>query len=155
MLKENIFYLSFVPPSKANKVKINARTFTKSNKRYIVPKDVSLKINKAIWELEIQNEEKNIKFNEPVEVDILFILPTKRRRDLDNIMKTLGDCMTTAGIIEDDNLIYKQTLEKVYIPKKEGVIIKIKKYRKKKTDENLFKQLEEFTESINGSSDNT
>ena len=154
-MKEYIFYLSFVPPSKANKVKINARAFTKSNKRYIVPKDVSLKINKAIWELEIQNEEKNIKFNEPVEVDILFILPTKRRRDLDNIMKTLGDCMTTAGIIEDDNLIHKQTLEKVYIPKKEGVIIKIKKYRKKKTDENLFKQLEEFSESINGSSDNT
>jgi crossover junction endodeoxyribonuclease RusA len=127
-LKKVTYYLSFVPPSKANRIKINSRVFTKSGKRYVVPKDVSLKINKAVWELEIQNEKYNAFFEEPVEVNILFILPTKRRRDLDNIMKTLGDCLVTARILKDDDLIYKQTLEKVYIPKKEGVIVEIKKY---------------------------
>ncbi len=148
-MKKAIYYLSFIPPSKANRIKINSRVYTKSGKRYVVPKDVSLKINKAVWELEVQNEKHNIYFEEPVEVNILFILPTKRRRDLDNIMKTLGDCMVTAQILKDDDLIYKQTLEKIYVPKKEGVIIEIKKYRNKKR-EIPFEKLENFMREING-----
>ena len=148
-MKKFTYYLSFIPPSKANRIKINSRIFTKSGKRYVVPKDVSLKINKAVWELEIQNENYKAYFDEPVEVNILFILPTKRRRDLDNIMKTLGDCLVTAQIIKDDDLIYKQTLEKVYFPKKEGVIIEIKKY-KNKNKEIPFDKLQNFMREING-----
>jgi len=151
-LKKYTFYLSFIPPSKANRIKINSRIYTKSGKRYVVPKDVSLKINKAVWELEIQNEKYNIFFEEPVEVNILFILPTKRRRDLDNIMKTLGDCLVTAKIIKDDDLIYKQTLEKVYFPKKEGVIIDIKKY-KNRNKEIPFDKLENFIRGFDGNND--
>ncbi len=151
-MKKYTFYLSFIPPSKANRIKINSRIYTKSGKRYVVPKDVSLKINKAVWELEIQNEKYNIFFEEPVEVNILFILPTKRRRDLDNIMKTLGDCLVTAKIIKDDDLIYKQTLEKVYFPKKEGVIIDIKKY-KNRNKEIPFDKLENFIRGFDGNND--
>ena len=147
-MKEVEFFLSFVPPSKANKVKLNTRAFTKSGKRYIVPKDVSLKINRAIWELSLQNEEKNVFFEKPVEVNITFILPNKRRRDLDNIMKTLGDCLTYAGIIKDDDLIYKQTLEKIHISKKEGVIIKIKPFKRRKLPD--IKPLEQFKRQLNG-----
>ncbi len=148
-MKKFTYFLSFVPPSKANRIKINSRVYTKSGKRYVVPKDVSLKINKAVWELEIQNEKYNVFFEEPVEVNILFILPTKRRRDLDNIMKTLGDCLVTAQIIKDDDLIYRQTLEKVYIPKKEGVIIEIKKYRNKDKKVPL-EELQNFVREMNG-----
>ena len=151
-MKKYTFYLSFIPPSKANRIKINSRIYTKSGKRYVVPKDVSLKINKAVWELEIQNEKYNIFFEEPVEVNILFILPTRRRRDLDNIMKTLGDCLVTAKIIKDDDLIYKQTLEKVYLPKKEGVIIDIKKY-KNRNKEIPFDKLENFIRGFDGNND--
>ncbi len=151
-MKKYTFYLSFIPPSKANRIKINSRIYTKSGKRYVVPKDVSLKINKAVWELEIQNEKYNIFFEEPVEVNILFILPTKRRRDLDNIMKTLGDCLVTAKIIKDDDLIYKQILEKVYFPKKEGVIIDIKKY-KNRNKEIPFDKLENFIRGFDGNND--
>ncbi|RMA96145.1 RusA family crossover junction endodeoxyribonuclease [Hydrogenothermus marinus] len=130
------YFLSFIPPSKANRVKIK-------NKRYIIPKDVSLKINRAIWELQKQQEKINKTFLVPVEVDITFILPNKRRRDLDNIMKTVGDCMVYAKILKDDNLIYKQKLEKIIIPNKEGIIIDIKKYKQN------IKKINSFIESLN------
>ncbi len=145
---EKIYYLSFVPPSKANRVKINSRVFSKTGKRYIVPKDVSLKINKAIWELQNQNEDKTI--SKPVEVEIIFILPNKRRRDLDNIMKTLGDCLVYAGILEDDNLIFKQILEKIIIKGMEGVIIKIREYNSKNINRTIIKKLKKYKEHING-----
>ncbi len=147
-MKEEIFYLTFVPPSKANRVKINVRAFTKSGKRYIVPKDISTKINKAIWELHLQNEKRGVFFDKPVEVFITFILPNKRRRDLDNIMKTLGDCLTYANIIKDDNLIYKQTLEKFHIKGKEGVVIRIKPLNRRKIPD--IEKLEEFKRKLNG-----
>lgn len=136
------YFLSFIPPSKANRVKIK-------NKRYIIPKDVSLKINRAIWELQKQQEKINKTFSVPVEVDITFILPNKRRRDLDNIMKTVGDCMVYAKILKDDNLIYKQKLEKIIIPNNEGVIIDIKKYKENIRKINSFiESLNEFKENI-------
>ncbi|WP_297456074.1 RusA family crossover junction endodeoxyribonuclease [Persephonella sp.] len=142
------FYLSFIPPSKANRVKINLRAYSKSGKRYIVPKDVSLKINKAIWEL--QNQHDGETFSKPVEVDILFILPNKRRRDLDNIMKTLGDCLVYAGIIKDDNLIYRQVLEKIVVKGEEGVIIKIKEHKEKSTQTKVLEKLKKYKESVDG-----
>lgn len=145
---QNKYFLSFVPPSKANRVKLNTRAFTKSGKRYIVPKDVSLKINKAIWEL--QNQHRGRKFTNPVEVDITFILPNNRRRDLDNIMKTLGDCLVYADIIDDDNLIYKQTLRKKVIKGLEGVIIKIKDYKDVNIKESIIEDLKKYKEKVNG-----
>jgi len=144
---EFIYFLSFIPPSKANRVKINTRAFSKSGKRFIIPKSVGLKINKAIWELQKQQEKYNFIFDTPVEVEITFFLKSKRRRDLDNIMKTLGDCMMYANILKDDNLIYKQTLEKIYT-KEEGVIIKIKDYEK--NDNYDLERLKNFKEWING-----
>ncbi len=145
---EKELYLSFIPPSKANKVKINLRVYSKSGKRYIVPKDVSIKINKAIWEL--QNQYDASPFSNPVEVNILFVLPNKRRRDLDNIMKTLGDCLVYAGVITDDNLIYKQVLEKVVVKGKEGVIIKIKEYVEEEKFKQDLQKLQNYKEKING-----
>ena len=136
---ENIFYVSFIPPSKANRVKINSRIYSRTGKRYIIPKSISVKINRVIWELQKQNEKKKLFFSEPVYVDITFILPNKRRRDLDNIMKTLGDCLVYAGIIEDDNLIYKQTLEKIVVKGEEGVVIKIDRYNPEEGEDFLLK----------------
>ncbi|SNZ09015.1 crossover junction endodeoxyribonuclease RusA [Persephonella hydrogeniphila] len=149
MLKNGAkYYLSFIPPSKANRVKINSRAFTKSGKRYIVPKDVSIKINKAIWELQQQHRGNPIDL--PVSVEILFILPDRRRRDLDNIMKTLGDCMVYAGIIKDDNLIYRQTLEKRIIKGEEGVIIDIFPFDEKEINRKIIDKLKRYKEKIDG-----
>jgi len=136
------YFLSFILPSKANRVKIKS-------KRYLIPKDVSLKINKAIWELQLQQEKNKKTFKVPVEVDIKFILPNKRRRDLDNIMKTLGDCLVYANVIEDDNLIYKQKLEKFIVPKEEGIIIDIKEYKEDIKKINTFiKNLNKYKEKF-------
>ena len=142
------YFISFIPPSKANRVKINSKIFTKSGKRYIIPKDVSLKINKVIWELQLQNENKPI--DKPVSVEIIFILPNRRRRDLDNIMKTLGDCLVYAGILKDDNLIYKQILEKKIIKGEEGVIIRIYPYDNKDIEPKLINKLKRYKEKIDG-----
>ncbi len=145
------FYLSFVPPSKANRVKINARAFSKSGKRYIVPKDVSLKINRAIWELNNQHPLDKPLFSSPVKVEIVFILPNKRRRDLDNIMKTLGDCLVYANIIEDDSLIYIQELKKQVIKGEEGTIIKISTLKKTEfLSEKQLNQLKMYKGNIHG-----
>ncbi len=146
-----IYYLSFIPPSKVNRIKINLKAFSKSGKRFIVPKDVSAKINRAIWELQQQNTKSTLK--EPLEIKIDFILPNKRRRDLDNIMKTVGDCLVYAGIIEDDSLIFKQTLEKHIIKGKEGVIIRIRKYNSRNISENDIIKLERFKRKVNGIND--
>ncbi len=145
------YFLSFVPPSKANRVKINSRVFSKSGKRYIVPKDVSLKINKAIWELGLQFEKNKKTFKNPVKVNITFILPNKRRRDLDNIMKTLGDCLVYANIIEDDNLIYVQNLQKFIVKGEEGVIIEIEELENiNNIDKQKLTSLKKYKENLNG-----
>ncbi len=149
MLKKRLeYFISFIPPSKANRIKINTRAFTKSGKRYLIPKDVSLKINKVIWELQNQNNYPPIDI--PVTVEILFVLPDRRRRDLDNIMKTLGDCMVYAGILKDDNLIYRQILEKKVIKGEHGVIISIYPYDDKKIEVKLINKLKKYKERIDG-----
>ncbi|MBK3332607.1 RusA family crossover junction endodeoxyribonuclease [Persephonella atlantica] len=142
------YYLSFVPPSKANRVKLNLRAYTKSGKRYIVPKDVSIKINRAIWELQNQHSGESISI--PVYINVIFILPNRKRRDLDNIMKTLGDCLVYAGVLKDDNLIFKQTLEKRVIKGMEGVIIEIGLYNKKKINDKIIEELRSYKEGIDG-----
>jgi len=68
-------------------------------------------------------------------------------------MKTLGDCLVYAGIIEDDNLIFKQTLEKHIIKGKEGVIIRLKKYNERRLSEKELNKLEGFKRMIDGNND--
>lgn len=41
--------------------------------------------------------------------------PCLTKPDLDNVAKTIGDCLTQAGIIEDDRMIVVLTLRKVYV----------------------------------------
>lgn len=143
------YYLSFIPPSKVNRIKINSRAFSKSGKRYIVPKDISIKINKSIWELSLQFEKNKKTFKNPIKVNITFILPNKRRRDLDNIMKTLGDCLVYANIIKDDSLIFIQNLEKWIIRGEEGVIIEIEELKDIKIDEKKIYQLKKYKDNLN------
>lgn len=42
----------------------------------------------------------------PITVQMVFYYPTKHRKDIDNSMTTLLDCMKTAGIIEDDDVTH-------------------------------------------------
>lgn len=46
----------------------------------------------------------------PITVQMVFYYPTKHRKDLDNSASTILDCMTKAGIIEDDDVSHVNEL---------------------------------------------
>ncbi|RUM30094.1 MAG: RusA family crossover junction endodeoxyribonuclease [Aquifex sp.] len=82
---------------------------------------------RAIWELKEQYKDKPIDYE--ISVDITLILPNRRKRDIDNMLKSLWDVMEKAGVIKNDNLIYEVHTIKKIEKGKEGVIIKIKRFQ--------------------------
>lgn len=46
----------------------------------------------------------------PIAVQMVFYYPTKHRKDIDNSMSTILDCMKTADIIEDDDCLHVNEL---------------------------------------------
>lgn len=59
-------------------------------------------IKDAVQQLKTQFEGYKIT-SYPILVQMVFFYPTKHRKDIDNSMSTILDCMKTAGIIEDDD----------------------------------------------------
>ena len=58
----------------------------------------------AVWELSVENHWP--KFGcDRVRVEIEAWMPDRRRRDLDNILKSLLDSLTHAGVWDDDSQI--------------------------------------------------
>lgn len=51
------------------------------------------------------------RFISPVEVTMTFCPPDKRRRDLFNLEKACSDILVKAGILADDSLIHRGTLQ--------------------------------------------
>jgi crossover junction endodeoxyribonuclease RusA len=51
--------------------------------------------------------------NLDIDLDVICVLhpPDKRRRDLDNAWKVIGDAITKAGVWQDDKFIRRLTLE--------------------------------------------
>jgi crossover junction endodeoxyribonuclease RusA len=41
----------------------------------------------------------------PLEIRIAAFPPDRRKRDLDNLLKSVLDCLEASGVIENDNLI--------------------------------------------------
>jgi len=97
----------------------------KSGKVFKPPRVTNWEV-RAVWELKQQYTEKPIDYE--ISVDITLILPNKRKRDIDNMLKSLWDVMEKAGVIKNDNLIYEVHTIKRIEKGKEGVIIKIKKF---------------------------
>lgn len=120
--------LDFIPPPKSNRY-----LATRSGKRFL-PGNIAKAIEDTIFILKLIKKQQRVRtIKDYVYLKVLFILPDKRKRDLDNIMKTLGDCLEEAKIIENDNLIAKQLLEKALSTnKKARTIIKIYPYKLKK-----------------------
>lgn len=48
----------------------------------------------------------------PLEVEIVAVLPDRRRRDVDNMLKAALDAMQHAGLYGDDSQIVKLSIEK-------------------------------------------
>ena len=52
------------------------------------------------------------KFTGPIAVSIVAYPPDRRRRDLDNLFKSLLDAMEHAGVYEDDSQIARLAIER-------------------------------------------
>ncbi len=78
-------------------------------------------------------------------MEILFFLPDNRKRDIDNMLKTLWDILERARIIENDEIIHETTTVKVKSSPVSGTVVVIKPYRRRNTlFEKLLKELENF-----------
>ncbi len=85
---------------------------------------------RAVWELRNQYEGEPIDYK--ISVDIELILPNNRKRDIDNMLKSLWDIMEKAGVIKNDNLIFRIKTVKRVEKGKEGVIIRLTRFRERK-----------------------
>jgi crossover junction endodeoxyribonuclease RusA len=66
--------------------------------------------------------------NKPVAVEITYAFKDNRKRDLDNLTKTLLDVLEDAGILDDDKFVYKLSIEKKTKQEEEKTEIRILKY---------------------------
>jgi Holliday junction resolvase RusA-like endonuclease len=61
--------------------------------------------------IQLKEQFKGYKISKyPINVQMVFYYPTKHRKDIDNSMSTMLDCMKTAGIIEDDDVTHVNEL---------------------------------------------
>lgn len=60
---------------------------------------------------QLQEQFAGLKISDyPINVQMVFYYPTKHRKDIDNSMSTILDCMKTAGVIEDDDVLHVNEL---------------------------------------------
>ena len=111
-------YLSTLPIPKTN------RYIRTRRGKVFKPPRVTLWETRALWEIMQQYS------GEPVEgklsVEIVIKLPNRRRRDIDNMLKSLWDILERAKVIKDDNQIYEIRTQKIIIKGEQGVFIRIK-----------------------------
>ena len=112
--------LSTVPVPKTN------RYVRRRNGAVFIPPRVKNWQKRALWELKNQWEGEPIESR--VSVDITLILPNNRKRDIDNMLKSLWDVMERAGVLQNDNLIYEVRTIKKVVKGQEGVLIRIKEF---------------------------
>ncbi len=128
-MEENELYLfiSEPPKGKAN------RYIRQKGGGVFKPWRISSWETKAAWEIKLQLE--NIGFKEPfsceISIEAVIFLKDKRRRDIDNMLKTLWDVLEKTGVIKNDNLIYEINTIKHVDKNLEGIFLKIKPYEEK------------------------
>lgn len=54
--------------------------------------------------------------------------PYMRKPDMSNMLKTLEDCLTRTGVIEDDRFIVKESLRKAF-DEREGILVTVEEFR--------------------------
>ncbi len=71
----------------------------------------------------LQQQQPLPRFTQPVSVEAAFGRPDKRKRDIDNFWKTVGDALERNGILENDHLIHRLLL--YWCPDVVGVRVEI------------------------------
>jgi len=136
-----ILFLSTLPVPKTN------RYIRRKNGQVFKPPRVSHWESRALWE--IRNQYSGDGFKKPVLVEVYFFLPDGRKRDIDNMLKTLWDILEKANVIENDNLIFATKTVKVPKSETSGTVIVIKPFRNpRKVLEDYRRHLEEFKKNL-------
>ncbi len=136
-----ILFLSTLPVPKSN------RYIRRRDGKVFKPPRVSNWEARALWEIKSQFNSESLK--KPLSVEVIFFLPDNRKRDIDNMLKTLWDILERAGVIENDNLIYETKTLKVYGESVSGTVIVLKPFRNRRGYfEKMKKLLSEFKISL-------
>jgi Holliday junction resolvase RusA-like endonuclease len=75
----------------------------------LTAKDTDTYMKDAVRQLKEQFEGYKIT-HYPILIQMVFFYESKRRKDIDNSMTTILDCMKEAGIIEDDDVTHVNEL---------------------------------------------
>jgi crossover junction endodeoxyribonuclease RusA len=139
--KNITIFLSSLPVPKSN------RYVRKKNGRVFRPPQVLHWEARALWEIRRQYDGESLK--KPLAVEVYFFLPDRRKRDIDNMLKTLWDVLEKAGVVENDNLIQETRTVKVYDGDTHGTVVIIKPFRRRRqTFEKMKMALTRFKISI-------
>lgn len=98
-----IFTLADIPPSSNHRMMV---VMIGKKPRMILTPEYRRWMQQATLKLSAQNRMYgSATFNERVAVTIFVTFKNKKRRDVDNILKSVNDALTKAAIIADDSLI--------------------------------------------------
>ena len=112
--------LSQIPVPKTN------RYVRRKNGAVFIPPRVKNWQTRAMWEL--KNQWNGDPIDRRISIDITLILPNHRKRDIDNMLKSLWDLLERAGVLKNDNLIYEVRTVKKVEKGREGVLIRIRDF---------------------------
>jgi len=121
--KNIVLYLSSLPVPKSN------RYVRRRDGRVFRPARVLHWEARALWEIKNQYEGEVIDY--PLSVEVFFFLPDRRKRDIDNMLKSLWDVLEKAGVFKNDDLIHETKTVKVYDGEVDGTVVVIKPFRAK------------------------
>jgi len=138
--KNIVLFLTTLPVPKTN------RYIRRKNGQVFKPPKVLHWESRALWELKRQYDGEVLK--KPLSVEVYLFLPDNRKRDIDNMLKTLWDILEKAEIIENDNLIFETKTVKVKKREIHGTVIVIKPYRFKKSLKEFGEKLRHFKENF-------
>ncbi len=91
------------------------------------PPRVTIWESKALWE--IMNQYKGEPLEGKLSVEIFIKLPNKRRRDIDNMLKSLWDVLEKGKVIKNDSQIFEVRTVKEIVKGQEEVVIRIKEFK--------------------------
>jgi crossover junction endodeoxyribonuclease RusA len=111
--------LNFVVPPKNNR-------YFRSGSAVFIPRYITESIEDAVFILKSMYSYPPI--DKPVSVEVTYTFKDNRKRDLDNLTKTLLDVLEEAGILYDDKFVYKLVIEKKIKQPEEKTQIRIFNY---------------------------
>jgi len=137
-----VIFLSSLPVPKNN------RYIRRRNGRVFKPPKVVHWESRALWEIKQQVDGRC--FTEPVSVEVYFFLPDRRKRDIDNMLKTLWDILEKAGVLANDNLIFETRTVKVPKSDTSGTVIAIRPFKEPREVVRVYRSLlKDFKEKLN------